>query len=271
MPSNVAAELASPTGLAELQDLLEAVMPPRSLRYAGRVHEALGHAIRSGRLAAGMRLPSEAALASLFRVSRPVVREALARLRQEGLVQSRRGSGSYVCAASDLPEDAADTPTGADLGRILHGVELRLVIEPEAAYLAALRRTPADLERMASTVEAFDRATRLGEPTHTHDYGFHEAIAIATANPRLLEAVRALEYDVSHAVRVWRHWGRMKPGMRMQDAVDEHRAVLECVRVQDAEAARRAMRSHIEKARVRMMELDPIDGAPAAGERPARR
>jgi GntR family transcriptional regulator, transcriptional repressor for pyruvate dehydrogenase complex len=244
---------------AEPQGLLDAVMPLSRLplRFAGRVHEALGQAIRTGRLAAGARLPSEAALASLFQVSRPVVREGLARLREEGLVQSRRGSGTYVCDAAGLPGPGDSGPTGAELGRILHGVELRLVIEPEAAYLAALWRTPADLERLAATVDAFEHATRMGEPTHTHDYGFHEAVASATANPRLLEAVRALESDVSHAVRVWTHWGRMKPGMRMQDAVDEHRAVLGFIRAQDAEAARRAMRSHIEKARVRMMELDP--------------
>ena len=221
-------------------------------RYADQVHAALSQAIQSGHWSAGMRLPSEQALAQHFRVSRPVVRQALERLRADALVESRRGSGSYVQAADRIASGAV--PYHADLGQILHGVELRLVIEPEAAALAALRWTAPDLERLRASVEAFAEATQAGQPTHAHDYGFHEGIARATANPRLLEAMRALEFDVAQAVRVWRHLGRKKPSMRLQDAVDEHRAILHCIAERDAEGARRAMRSHIEKARVRMME-----------------
>lgn len=221
-------------------------------RYAERVHAALAHAILDGHIAPGTRLPSETELAAHFGVSRPVVRQALERLRDEGAVRSVRGSGSYV-QAPDGPAAAASA-MGADISHILHGVELRLVIEPEAAALAALRRSPDDLQRLAATVDAFERAVEAGAPTHVHDFGFHEAIARATANPRLVQAVQSLEYDVSHAVKVWRHLGRMKPWMRLRDAVDEHRAILECIRSQDGEGARRAMRSHVEKARVRMME-----------------
>lgn len=220
-------------------------------RYADHVHAALSQAIVGGHWASGMRLPSESALAAHFRVSRPVVRQALERLRADALIASVRGSGSYVQAAKNV---AASPHSGVDIAHILHGVELRLVLEPEAAALAALRRGDEDLQRLAACVDAFAQATQAGEPTHAHDYGFHEAIARATANPRLLAAMRALEFDVAHAVKVWRHLGRLKPSMRLQDAVDEHRAVLQCVRDRDAEGARRAMRSHIEKARVRMME-----------------
>lgn len=222
-----------------------------SYRRAERVFAALSQAILTGYLAPKTRLPSETELAQHFRVSRPVVREALKRLRDEAMIDSVRGSGSYVRL---VPEAALAAQTAsADINHILHGVELRLVMEPEAAALAALRRTRDDLQRLALTVDAFARATATGEPTHAHDYGFHEAIARATGNPRLLPAIQALEFDVGYAVKVWRHLGRVKTGMRMEDAVDEHRAILECIRQQDAEGARRAMRSHIEKARVRMM------------------
>ena len=261
--SRPAAAQRSPALPPSGQDVLGALAsrlaaePARHARFAERVHETLLHSVLSGQVEPGARLPSEPALAALFQVSRPVVRQALERLKQDGVVASVRGSGTYVREVADLPSGVAAAPSGADLARILHGMELRLVIEPEAAYLAALRRTPADLQRMAATVEAFERATARGEPTHAHDYGFHEAIAQATANPRLVEAMRTLEYDVSHAVRVWRHMGRMRPWVRMQDAGDEHQAMLGFIRVQDAEGARRAMRSHIEKARVRMMEIEP--------------
>lgn len=242
--------------LATLGSLAERAVPAHPGPLAGRVEEALRHGILTGQLAAGARLPSESNLASLFAVSRPVVRQALAALREQGLVQSRRGSGTRVPQAAEMPRRPLPPPSGRELRRILHGVELRLVIEPEAAALAALRRTTADLARLEDTVAAFEQATARGEPTHLHDFGFHELIAVATANPCLAEAVRALEQDVSYAVRVWQYWGRAQPGIRMQDAVDEHRAVLACIRAQDAEGARRAMRSHIEKARVRVMALD---------------
>lgn len=220
-------------------------------RYADHVHAALSQAIQGGHLASGMRLPSESALAQHFRVSRPVVRQALERLRADALIASVRGSGSYVQAVKNVGSSAH---SGVDIAHILHGVELRLVLEPEAAALAALRRSNDDLLRLDTCIDAFALATQAGGPTHAHDYGFHEAIARATANPRLLAAMRALEFDVAHAVKVWRHLGRMRPSMRLQDAVDEHRAVMQCVRERDAEGARRSMRSHIEKARVRMME-----------------
>ena len=241
--------------LATLNSLAERATPARAGPLAARVEEALRHGILTGQLPAGARLPSEPALANLFGVSRPVVRQAQVSLRQQGLLQSRRGAGTHVADATRMTHIQLPPPSGSDLSRILHGVELRLVIEPEAAALAALRRTAADLARLQATVSAFEQATARGEPTHLHDYGFHEAIAQATANPRLVDAIRALEQDVGYAVRIWQHWGRAQIGMRMQDAVDEHRQVLACIEAQDAEAARRTMRGHIEKARVRMLAL----------------
>lgn len=228
----------------------------RQERYADRVHASLSQAILRGDVAPGARLPSEEALAAHFGVSRPVVRQALQKLRAQALVASLRGSGSYV-QAPPVARARGGVPSGVDIRHILHGVELRLVVEPEAAALAALRRSPADLERLQACVDGFARATAAGESTHAHDFGFHEGIARATANPRLLQVLQALEYDVDHAVKVWRHLGRLKPAMRMLDAVDEHRAILRCIREQDAEGARRAMRSHLEKARVRMMDPGP--------------
>jgi GntR family transcriptional regulator, transcriptional repressor for pyruvate dehydrogenase complex len=241
--------------LDTLDSLAQRAAPAHPGPLAVRVEAALRHGILTGQLPAGSRLPAEPALAAIFGVSRPVVRQAQASLKAQGLLKSRRGAGTHVAEISAIPSTQLPPPSGKDLGRILHGVELRLVIEPEAAALAALRRTTADLARMEATVAAFEQATAREEPTHLHDFGFHEAIALATANPRLVDAMRALEQDVSYAVRVWKHWGRAQIGMRMQDAVDEHREILTRIRVQDVEGARRAMRSHIEKARIRMMAL----------------
>ncbi|RYG06323.1 MAG: FadR family transcriptional regulator, partial [Burkholderiales bacterium] len=123
--------------------------------------------------------------------------------------------------------------------------------------LSALRRKPADLARMEAMLDGFEQATATGDVAHHFDYGFHETIAQSTANPRMAQVLKSLEYDVSHAVNLWRHMAQMKPWQRTQDALDEHRALFELIKRQDADGARHAMRSHVEKARVRMQDAAP--------------
>jgi GntR family transcriptional repressor for pyruvate dehydrogenase complex len=233
------------------------IEPIRHERFAERVYDNLFHAIMTGKLAPRSRLPSEGALSAFFQVSRPVVRQALDRLRNDRLVESVRGSGTYVLDRVEPTPAVPVARSGGGMSHIFHGLELRLVLEPEFAYLAAMRRKPRDLNRMAEMLEGFEAATARGDVAHHFDYGFHLAIAQATANPRMAQVVRALEYDVSHAVNLWRHLAQMKPWRRTQDALDEHRAIFELIRNQDAEGARRAMRGHVENARVRMLEVDP--------------
>lgn len=235
------------------------VRPLRHERFAERVYDSLFHSIMTGQLAAGARLPSELALADSFQVSRPVVRQALDRLRAERLVDSVRGSGSYVAAqpAAAATASQAARSSAADLSHILHGIELRLMVEPECAALAALRRQPPDLARMRQMLDGFEQAHARGDVAHHFDYGFHEAIAQATANPRLVGVLKMLEYDVSRAVNLWRHLAHMTPWRRTQEALDEHRALYALIEAQDAEGARRCMRAHVENARVRVLALEP--------------
>jgi GntR family transcriptional repressor for pyruvate dehydrogenase complex len=244
MPPNAKAPAAASDdalGLSTPEEL--GLEPVRHERFAERVYESLFHAIMTGKLAPDTRLP------------RPVVRQALDRLRQDRLIESIRGSGTYVRATDKAPD--APTHTGADMGYLIHGLELRLVIEPECAYLAALRRTKADLDNMARMLSGFENAAANGDVAHHFDFGFHEAIAQASANPRMAQVLKSLEYDVSHAINLWRHMAQLKPWRRTQDAIGEHRAIYELIQQQDAEGARRAMRSHVEKARIRMLDATP--------------
>lgn len=242
---------------ADLATLGLGLEPVRHERFAERIYDSLFHAIMTGKLAPDSRLPSELQLATFFQVSRPVVRQALHQLRQDRLVESIRGSGTYIRTNPvSIPAVTAARPV-TRMSDILHGLELRLVIEPECAYLAALRRKSKDLLRMEEMLDGFEKASARGDVAHHFDYGFHETIARATANPRMTQVLRTLQYDVSHAVNLWRHMAGMKPWQRTQDALDEHRAIFELIRHQDAEGARRAMRSHVEKARIRMLEATP--------------
>ncbi|MBU2089350.1 MAG: GntR family transcriptional regulator, partial [Alphaproteobacteria bacterium] len=112
-----------------------AVAPLRQSKLADQLYEQIMLQIVNGSLAIGEKLPSEAQLCQLFAVSRPVVREALARLRADNVIASRRGSGTYVQSrpAADLVRLA---PSGV-LAELLRCYEMRVALEGEAAYLAA--------------------------------------------------------------------------------------------------------------------------------------
>nr|WP_198980622.1 FadR/GntR family transcriptional regulator [Herbaspirillum sp. ASV7] len=255
-----ASKPARPGASSEILGLAAAGLGPvRPERFAERVYETLFHAIVEGRIAVGSKLPSENDLATLFEVSRPVVRQALDRLREDQLVESLRGSGTYVREKAGLATTQlqADGEPETRIGHIMNGLELRLVIEPECAYLAALRRNKQDLDKMERLLAGFEQANAVGGIAHHFDFGFHEAIAMATANMRFVQVMKTLEYDVSHAVNMLRHLMHIPPWKRSQDAMDEHRQIFELIRLQDAEGARRAMRGHIENARTRMFNSRP--------------
>ena len=229
--------------------------PVRHERFAEQVYESLFHSIMSGKLALGSKLPSELELASAFGVSRPVVRQALGRLREEHLIESIRGSGTFVRSNQQPMPIVPLACNAAALNHFLHGLELRLVVEPECAYLAATRRRTKHMQRMKQELEGFEQAALHGDVAHHFDFGFHRAIADATGNPRLFQVLESLEYDLSHAVSLWRHLARVTPTHDLQAALAEHRAIFGFIRSREADAARRAMREHLENARIRLLEV----------------
>jgi GntR family transcriptional repressor for pyruvate dehydrogenase complex len=220
-----------------------------------RIYSSLIHAIVSGRFVKGSKLPSEPELATTFDVSRPVVRQALEKLRSEGLIESQRGSGNYVVGLDHLiasrVQSLATSPVLVQ--SMLDDLEFRLMLEPEAAFHAARRRGTADLERMKTAMERFVEAHEAGHITHHYDYLFHEAIAIATTNSRFIDAARSLEYSQDDERILMRHIVHFQPGPQSAEVIREHQAVLELIEAREAERARKAMAEHIAGSRRRLM------------------
>ncbi len=220
-----------------------------------RIYSSLLHAIISGRFAKGAKLPSEPELAKIFSVSRPVVRQALEKMRVEGIVTSQRGSGTYVAgldqfAASVLPT-VIDSPVHAK--GMLDDLEFRLITEPAAAFIAAKRRGPHDLRNMEAALSQFENAYASGLIAHHYDFLFHEAIALATTNERLVAAARSVEYERDDELLLVRHLVHFAPNMRGARVVREHRFVLDLIQRREPEAARDAMANHIEASRQRLI------------------
>src|SRR5947207_5395780 len=122
------------------------------------LYDQLAGEIKSGRLAPGARLPTEEALTRAARVSRTVVREAVAALRAEGLVITRQGVGAFVSAEPQRAPFRIEPEKLRTIADILSVMELRLGVEIESAGLAAERATRAQLKAIAAALEGIERA-----------------------------------------------------------------------------------------------------------------
>jgi GntR family transcriptional repressor for pyruvate dehydrogenase complex len=219
----------------------------RSLSDA--VFDRIQRAIKSGAYAVDERLPTEHALAAEFQVSRPVVRDALQRLRDQGLIYSRRGAGSFV------REQGLREPLGfgqmEKLSDLQHCYDFRLTIEPEAAAMAALRHTPEALARIKSALGLLRDATNRQAHRADADFLFHLSIAQASGNPYFSTAMQALEDHIAVGMRFHGMSLRSTSGA-LQHVFVEHSAVFDAIARRDADAARSLMRTHLTGSRDRL-------------------
>ena len=208
-----------------------------------RLHEAivvrLRELIRQGEILHGSRLPPERTLAEQFDVGRSSVREAIRSLELQGLVVTRHGSGPFVNTQS---LDAVATLMAPEngTGGLEDIFEMRHLLEPQIAALAARRATPADIERLASILVEQQRQVLEGETGVDADTEFHFTLASATHNPALVKVVNAVE-DV---LRRSRDRYLQQPG-RPERSLHSHHEILAMVQAGDAAGARRAMDHHL--------------------------
>lgn len=225
------------------------------------VYDAILEGIVGGAFPVRSRLPSEVQLASRFGVSRPVIRQALARLREDGLLVSRRGSGSFV---QRQPTDAVlqFTPA-ASVADIQRCFEFRIGLEGEIAFLAATRSGNDCRETLARSLKALDMVAEGSEVGADADYDFHLALAQATDNRFYIETMRTLRTSVMRGMELARTLSLRRPRERLQLVQSEHRAIFEAVARQKPKAAREAMRTHLTNAKTRVFEGDERSHLPA--------
>ena len=225
-------------------------------KLSRRLFEQLAEQIRNGRLAAGARLPTEEELSRAARVSRTVVREAVAALRAEGLVVTRQGVGAFVSTEAQRAPYRIDPERLESLAEILNVMELRLGVEIESAGLAAERASRAQIRAIGLALEAIERAAENGKDAVDEDLGFHRAIAEATGNP---EFPRFLQFIGRHLIprRTVSGLPERMGGRRAYLAMiqTEHRRIFEAIRSRSPSAAREAMRRHLTRSLERYRKL----------------
>jgi GntR family transcriptional repressor for pyruvate dehydrogenase complex len=218
--------------------------------------EQLAEQIKSGRLAPGSRLPTEEALTRAARVSRTVVREAVAALRAEGLVVTRQGVGAFVSAEPQRAPFRLEPERMQSLADILGVMELRLGVEIESAGLAAERASRAQLRAIVNAWNAIEEASKAGGAAVDEDLAFHRAIAEATGNT---EFPRFLQFIGRHLIprRTVTGLPERMGGREAYLALiqEEHRRIFEAIRDREPGAAREAMRRHLTRSLERYRKL----------------
>ena len=225
-------------------------------KLSRRLFEQLAEQIKGGRLTPGARLPTEQELTRAARVSRTVVREAVAALRAEGLVVTRQGVGAFVSAEPQRAPFRIDPERMQSLDEILNVMELRLGVEIESAGLAAERASRAQVRAISAALDAIERAAASGKTAVDEDLAFHRAIAEATGNA---EFPRFLQFIGRHLIprRTVSGLPEQMGGQRAYLALiqEEHRRIYQAIERRDPRGAREAMRRHLTRSLERYRRL----------------
>lgn len=220
-----------------------------------QVAQALSSEIHAGRPAVGEKLPTEAALAEQFAVSRTVVREAVSRLKSLNLVESRQGSGVFVKELGFSPLNF-DAGSAISMQAVIQMVEVRRALEAEVGALAAQRRTASDVKRIRQAITALDKAVNTGGDGVEEDVNYHRAIADAAQNPFLISTLDYLRQFLRGATRVTRANEARRTDFASQ-VRDEHEAIVKAIEKGDPVAARFAATAHMDNAIKRIEQADP--------------
>jgi GntR family transcriptional repressor for pyruvate dehydrogenase complex len=214
------------------------------------IANGLSLSIRNGSLAVGSKLPTEKMLCVQFGVSRTLVREAISRIKADGLVESFQGSGVFFSQPFNRKSIKFDESYVADTKRILSLFELREPIEIAAVRLAAARRTDSNLERLSAAHDELLGADSKSAESVTADLNFHFAIAQATQNIFYSDFMAFLGGVIRASIRTAR--AKSDEPNITAITIEEHARIKFAIENQDPEKAALAMHLHLEGARKRM-------------------
>lgn len=248
----------SESGMTDLSAERPAARPRRNLTQM--VVAELRERIGSGRLKPGDRLPTEQALIQELGVSRTVVREAVAGLRADGLVEPRQGVGVFVREpARPAPGLSLLSEDAGKISSVIETLELRAAVEIEAAGLAAERRSPAQEAKIRERYDEIAAAMARGEVAEDADFAFHQAIAEATNNRHFGEFFAFLgRRTIPRSQLPDREGGGQSPVRTpayVRQLQSEHQRIMEAICRGDPEAAREAMRIHLKGSLERYQRL----------------
>lgn len=226
-------------------------------RFSTEIVDQIRDLISSGRIQPGDQLPSERELAQSFHVGRSTVREAIRTMESLGFVSVRAGEGTYLAGLSSSAKPGPD-PIAATLFKEwstqLTVFEVRAVLEPSLASLAARRATPAQIEGMQSVLAEQEAAFRRGETGLRQGIVFHACIVEATGNEILIRLMGGLMELLKHTREV-----SSSQSGRQGRSLKQHQAILQAIAGQNPRLAERRMREHIRAIEQLVFCAQPVD------------
>lgn len=221
-------------------------------RFSDIIYEKIVGMIADGRFPVNERLPSETSLSTMLGASRPVVREALERLRADQLIVSRKGSGSYVRQRPDQSV-LTQVPVGS-LADVQRFFEFRAGLEAEAASLAAKNWQPADKALIESRYDELEACLQRGDLGADEDQALHDAIALATGNQFHTLVRDWFKPHIAIGMSVTRSLSLKRTAAHVRAVQDEHAEIVAAIFARDEQRAHFAMKTHILNARARMFQ-----------------
>lgn len=222
----------------------------RNEQLPARIAGQIGKEIAEGRITSGEKLPTEHLLAKTFGVSRSVVREAIAQLRNEGLVETRQGVGAFVTEAQGRGSIRIEQTALRDRESFRSLFQLRMPLEIEAAGLAAVHHDDADLKKLDDSLAQMTGAEKWTDQGIIADLAFHRALAYATHNEYFPLFIGFIAERIGLAINAARAGAILEE--IVETTIAEHVAVRDAVATRDPVKARDAMRQHLVRAAGRL-------------------
>jgi GntR family transcriptional repressor for pyruvate dehydrogenase complex len=215
-------------------------------RLYEQIVQQIEGSILTGELSEGSQLPAERDLAKQFGVSRTAVREAIKALQEKGLVDAFPGRGTFVTngTSNSMRRSLDRIIKSGETNGWAYLVEVREILEPEIAAMAAVRATDQDLAAMRDAVDVMDQAGRDSDAFIEADLDFHLALAEAAANPIVLSLIDSIVGLLrEQRLRIFSIGGGPERGQH------HHKRILDAIKRRDTQGARAAMQAHLSQVR----------------------
>ncbi len=220
-------------------------------RLPDQVAEIIEQEIQKGSWRAGDKLPPETELSQKFGVSRSVVREALSRLKYDGLLDSHQGKGIIVVGTSGRRSFRLHNIQKFDSNDLSQLYELRVILDGAAAAMAAKRCSKKQLKRLKTSLNNMSKAIESDTDGTAPDFEFHKGIAEASGNSYLQTLIQFLNDKFEQVIHEARSHSRMQPGLPAE-VQKEHEAIYRALADQNPKKARKAALTHLQNAAKRL-------------------
>lgn len=231
--------------------------PIKTKKIYEEIVNQLQNMLIEGKYKPGDKLPSEREMAESLGVSRPSVREAITALSAMGILDVRPGEGTYVAHTSDLETIKSWAMLLAiERNSLTQLMEVRRILECEAAALAAKRATPEDIELLERVLNGMRETAERHEQSVEFDLQFHFAVGQATHNRVLHKLINTLDEMMHHTFLSNRHEMYRAPGVASR-IIAEHEAILDAIRRRQPNKARLGMAKHLDHVEKGLKETEP--------------